>query len=122
MAEELRARELFDEQGRLKRELAELAPKGERRMGANPHAGGGRLLRDLRMPDFREYAVVVPAPGVLGISDTHVPGRFPRGAEHNALIELRNQHRINDEDTPRRATRCGPRRSAPRGDGKLRTH
>ena len=58
-----RPEELFDEQGRLKPELAELAPKGERRMGANPHANGGILLRDLRMPDFRDYAVDVPSPG-----------------------------------------------------------
>ncbi len=60
LAEELPAEELFDDQGRLKPELAELAPKGQRRMGANPHANGGMLLRDLRMPDFREYAVDVP--------------------------------------------------------------
>ena len=73
-----RPEELFDEQGRLKPELAELAPKGERRMGANPHANGGILLRDLRMPDFRDYAVDVPAPGVRGIGDTHVLGRFLR--------------------------------------------
>ena len=72
-----RPEELFDEQGRLKPELAELAPKGERRMGANPHANGGMLLRDLRMPDFRDYAVDVPAPGVRGIGDTHVLGPFP---------------------------------------------
>ena len=52
-----RSEELFDEQGRLKSELAELAPKGERRMGANPHANGGILLRHLRMPDFRDYAL-----------------------------------------------------------------
>ena len=58
-----RPEELFDEQGRLKPELAELAPKGERRMGANPHANGGILLRDLRMPDFRDYAVDVPVAG-----------------------------------------------------------
>ena len=55
-----RPEELFDEQGRLVPELAELAPQGERRMGANPHANGGMLLRDLRMPDFRDYAVDVP--------------------------------------------------------------
>ena len=73
-----RPEELFDEQGRLKPELAELAPKGERRMGANPHANGGMLLRDLRMPDFRDYAVDVPAPGVRGIGDTHVLGPFLR--------------------------------------------
>ena len=72
-----RPEELFDEQGRLKPELAELAPKGERRMGANPHANGGMLLRDLRMPDFRDYAVDVPSPGVRGIGDTHVLGPFP---------------------------------------------
>src|SRR5271168_2034446 len=52
--------ELFDARGRLQAELAELAPSGERRMGANPNANGGMLLRDLRMPDFREYAVEVP--------------------------------------------------------------
>jgi xylulose-5-phosphate/fructose-6-phosphate phosphoketolase len=76
-----RPEELFDEQGRLKPELAELAPKGERRMGANPHANGGMLLRDLRMPDFRDYAVDVPSPGVGGIGDTHVLGRFLRDVE-----------------------------------------
>jgi len=70
--------ELFDSQGRLKPELAELAPKGDRRMGANPHANGGILLRDLRMPDFRDHAVDVPAPGVRGVGDTHVLARFLR--------------------------------------------
>ncbi len=73
-----RPEELFDQQGRLKPELAELAPEGERRMGANPHANGGILLRDLRMPDFRDYAVDVPTPGVGGIGDTHVLGKFLR--------------------------------------------
>src|SRR5208283_1406557 len=73
-----RPEELFDERGRLKPELAELAPKGERRMGANPHANGGMLLRDLRMPDFRDYAVDVPVPGIGGIGDTHVLGKFLR--------------------------------------------
>ena len=58
-----RPEELFDENGRLRPELAELAPKGTRRMSANPHANGGLLLRDLRLPDFRDYAVEVPAPG-----------------------------------------------------------
>ena len=58
-----RPEELFDAEGRLMPELAALAPEGERRMGANPHANGGMLLRNLRMPDFREYAVDVPAPG-----------------------------------------------------------
>jgi xylulose-5-phosphate/fructose-6-phosphate phosphoketolase len=70
--------ELFDEGGRLKPELKALAPVGTRRMGANPNANGGMLLRDLRMPDFTEYAVQVPTPGIGGIGDTHVLGRFLR--------------------------------------------
>ncbi|HEV3416083.1 MAG TPA: phosphoketolase family protein, partial [Pirellulales bacterium] len=70
--------ELFDEQGRFKPELAELAPKGNRRMGANPHANGGLLLCDLRMPDFREYAVGVSAPGASTAEDTRVLGGFLR--------------------------------------------
>jgi xylulose-5-phosphate/fructose-6-phosphate phosphoketolase len=73
-----RPEELFDPQGRLKPELAALAPSGERRMGANPNANGGMLLRDLRMPDFTDYAVDVPKPGIGGIGDTHVLGRFLR--------------------------------------------
>jgi xylulose-5-phosphate/fructose-6-phosphate phosphoketolase len=70
--------ELFDGSGRLKAELAELAPKGERRMGSNPHANGGMLLHDLRMPDFRDYAAAVASPGVPGIGDTRVLGPFLR--------------------------------------------
>ena len=54
---------LFDQNGKLIPELAELAPKGDRRMGANPHANGGVLLKDLKLPDFRDYAVEVTAPG-----------------------------------------------------------
>jgi xylulose-5-phosphate/fructose-6-phosphate phosphoketolase len=73
-----RPEELFDEQGRLKPELAELAPKGDRRMGANPHANGGILLRDLIMPDFRDYAVKVISPGAVNASDTHELGVFLR--------------------------------------------
>jgi xylulose-5-phosphate/fructose-6-phosphate phosphoketolase len=73
-----RPEELFDSQGRLEPELQELAPGGERRMGANPNANGGILLRDLRMPDFTEYAAEVAKPGVAGIGDTHVLGRFLR--------------------------------------------
>jgi xylulose-5-phosphate/fructose-6-phosphate phosphoketolase len=71
-------RELFDEAGRLKPELAELAPEGNRRMGANPHANGGLLLRDLRMPDFCDYAVKVTAPGAVDAEDTRVLGKFLR--------------------------------------------
>lgn len=70
--------ELFDEKGRLKPELAELAPKGNRRMGANPHTNGGVLLRDLVMPDFRVHAVSVPAPGAVMGQDTLVLGKFLR--------------------------------------------
>ena len=73
-----RPEELFDEQGRLKRDVAELAPTGTKRMGANLHANGGILLRDLQMPDFRDYAVDVPTPGIRGFGDTHVLGRFLR--------------------------------------------
>jgi len=73
-----RPEELFDEQGRLKAELAELAPEGDRRMGANPHANGGMLLRDLKMPDYRDYAQDVPTPGLRGIGDTRVLGPFLR--------------------------------------------
>ena len=69
---------LFDAQGRLMPELAALAPSGLRRMGANPHANGGLLLKDLHLPDYREYAADVPAPGAPGIGDTHVLGPFLR--------------------------------------------
>jgi xylulose-5-phosphate/fructose-6-phosphate phosphoketolase len=81
-----RPHELFDERGRLDPELTELAPKGARRMGANPHANGGLLLRELRMPDFREYAVDVPEPGAPGSGDTLALGAF-----------LRDVAKLNDE-------------------------
>ena len=73
-----RPEELFDRAGRLSAELAELAPKGDRRMGANPHANGGKLLRDLKLPNFQDYAFDVPKPGVRGIGDTRVLGPFLR--------------------------------------------
>ncbi len=73
-----RPEELFDDDGRLLAELAELAPAGDRRMGANPHANGGMLLRELRMPDFRVHAVAVPSPGAVVAQDTLVLGRFLR--------------------------------------------
>ena len=73
-----RAEELFDDEGRLRSELAELAPTGTRRMGANPHANGGTLLRDLRMPDFRMHAVDVPSPGAVDAQDALVLGDFLR--------------------------------------------
>jgi len=83
-----RPEELFDEQGRLNPELAECAPKGERRMGKNPHANGGLLLRDLVMPDFRDYAVDIPHPGVRGKGDTRVLGPFLRD-----VVKLNNEQR-----------------------------
>jgi xylulose-5-phosphate/fructose-6-phosphate phosphoketolase len=70
--------ELFDADGRLVAELAALAPAGDRRMGANPHANGGLLLRDLRLPDFRDYAVEVPAPAGATAEATRVMGAFLR--------------------------------------------
>jgi xylulose-5-phosphate/fructose-6-phosphate phosphoketolase len=76
-----RPEELFDANGRLLPELAELAPKGNRRMGANPHANGGILLRDLRMPDFHTHAVSVPAPGAVDAQDTRILGKFLRDVE-----------------------------------------
>jgi xylulose-5-phosphate/fructose-6-phosphate phosphoketolase len=73
-----RPEELFDQNGKFISELAELAPQGERRMGANPHANGGLLLRDLVMPDFRNYAVRVPKPGTGNAEATRVLGGFLR--------------------------------------------
>jgi len=70
--------ELFDENGKLTAELADLAPKGERRMGANPHANGGMLLKDLRLPDFRDYCVDVPKPGTVVAEATRAMGQFLR--------------------------------------------
>ena len=70
--------ELFDDRGELIQQLADLAPKGNRRMGANPHANGGILLKDLRMPDFRDYAVPVANNGHSIAEATRVLGRFLR--------------------------------------------
>src|SRR5580704_11289632 len=72
--------ELFDAKGRLIAELAALAPKAERRMGANKHANGGILLRELRLPAFADYAVNVPSPGAVAAEDTSVLGKFLRDA------------------------------------------
>src|SRR5262249_42143636 len=73
-----RPQELFDSEGRLKSQLAQLAPEGQRRMGANLHANGGLLMRDLRIPDFCDYAVDVPSPGAVDAEDTRVLGTFLR--------------------------------------------
>jgi xylulose-5-phosphate/fructose-6-phosphate phosphoketolase len=73
-----RPEELFTEDGRLDPELAALAPRGPRRMSANPHTNGGVLLRELRLPDFRDYAVEVKAPGAVSAESTRIMGRFLR--------------------------------------------
>jgi xylulose-5-phosphate/fructose-6-phosphate phosphoketolase len=73
-----RPQELFDRTGRFLPELADLAPTGERRMSANPHANGGLLLRDLHLPDFREYALNIQKPGVVKGEATRVQGEFIR--------------------------------------------
>jgi xylulose-5-phosphate/fructose-6-phosphate phosphoketolase len=73
-----RPEELFDTDGRLRPELAQLAPVGERRMGANPHANGGCLLHELLLPDFCDYAQDVPSPGIMGPGDTRILAEFLR--------------------------------------------
>src|SRR5260370_29429917 len=73
-----RPEERSDAPARLKADFAELAPKGHRRMSDNPHANGGLQLRDLKMPDFRSYAVEVPSPGVTTAESTRVMGKFLR--------------------------------------------
>jgi xylulose-5-phosphate/fructose-6-phosphate phosphoketolase len=80
--------ELFDSNGSLMPELADLAPKGDRRMGANPHANGGLLLQDLHMPDFRDYKVQVPSPGSVQAADTYELGKFLRD-----VIKLNREER-----------------------------
>ena len=70
--------DLFDENGTLRPELKELAPEGTRRMGSNPHANGGLLLRDLRLPDIHDYALDVPRPGTVIGESTRVLGTWLR--------------------------------------------
>ena len=76
--ESYKPEELFDNEGKLIPELQELAPKGDRRIASNPHANGGKLLRDLRLPDFRDYAVDVPAPGAVDKQDMIELGAYIR--------------------------------------------
>ena len=90
--------ELFDENGHLLPELAELAPKGERRMGANPHANGGMLLEDLRMPDFCDYGLSLPSRGETGPGDTLVLGKFIRDVI-KMNIEARNFRLFGPDET-----------------------
>ncbi|MBC7927757.1 MAG: phosphoketolase family protein [Bryobacteraceae bacterium] len=87
-----RPEELFDDSGSFKAELAKLAPEGNRRMGANPHANGGLLLKDLRIPDFRDYAVEVLHPGGVNAEATRVMGKLLRdvmkGNDHTKNFRL----------------------------------
>ena len=89
---------LFDAAGRLRPEIAELAPKGERRMGANPHANGGLLLKDLKMPDFESYAVAVPRPGKVRAEATRVLGSFLRDVM-KLNLEARNFRVFGPDET-----------------------
>ncbi len=93
-----RPEELFDSDGQLMPELAELAPKGDRRMGANPHANGGLLLKDLLMPDFRQYAVPVLKPGRETVESTKVLGTFLRDVMQQNL-ESRNFRVFGPDET-----------------------
>ena len=93
-----RPEELFDEAGTLVPELASLAPEGRRQMGANPHANGGLLLHDLRLPDFRDYAVAVPTPGVEVAEATRVLGTFVRDVMR-LNMERRNFRVVGPDET-----------------------
>ncbi len=90
--------ELFDKDGKLVPDLAELAPQGDRRMGANPHANGGLLLKALLMPDFRKYAVLVPKPGTGTAESTRVLGTFLRDVMKLSL-EARNFRVFGPDET-----------------------
>ena len=111
-----RPEELFDANGKPVAELIEFAPKGERRMGANPHANGGILLKDLRMPDFRSYAVEVAKPGTTMAEATRVLGAMLRdvmqlNAEaHNFRIVGPDETSSNRLDALFEVTDRNPRR------------
>ena len=90
--------ELFDANGKLMDELAQLAPQGERRMGANPHANGGILLKDLKIPDFRDYAVDVPQPATEIAEATRVMGYFLRDVM-KANMKSRNFRVMGPDET-----------------------
>ncbi len=90
--------ELFDKTGRLIPELAELAPKGDHRMGANPHANGGILLKNLKMPDFRKYALKVSKPGHVDGEATRVMGTFLRDVM-KLNMESRNFRVMGPDET-----------------------
>jgi len=90
--------ELFDKTGRLIPELAELPPQGEKRMSANPHTNGGLLLKDLKLPDFRDYAVDVPSPGAKDAESTRVMGKFLRDVM-KANLESKNFRLVSPDES-----------------------
>jgi xylulose-5-phosphate/fructose-6-phosphate phosphoketolase len=90
--------ELFDKSGRLIPELAELPPRGEKRMSANPHTNGGLLLKDLKMPDFRDYAVDVPSPGATDAESTRVMGKFLRDVM-KANLDSKNFRLVSPDES-----------------------
>jgi xylulose-5-phosphate/fructose-6-phosphate phosphoketolase len=93
-----RPEELFDEHGAPRAEIAALAPPGARRMGSNPHGNGGLLLRDLRLPDFRDCAVAVPQPGAVDAEATRAMGGFLREVmRHN--LDARNFRVVGPDET-----------------------
>lgn len=97
-----RPEELFDENGKFKAELAALAPEGNRRMGANPHANGGQLLQDLALPDFRDYAVEVKKPGGTKGEATRVMGKFLRDVMQQNLEAMNFRLFSPDENNSNR--------------------
>ncbi len=97
-----RPEDLFDADGRLRPELAALAPRGTRRMSANPHANGGLLLKDLKLPDFREYAVETAAPGAVDAEATRVQGTFLRDVMRRNLDDANFRIFSPDENNSNR--------------------
>jgi xylulose-5-phosphate/fructose-6-phosphate phosphoketolase len=93
-----RPAELFDNNGRLRPEIADLAPRGNRRMSANPHTNGGVLLRDLRLPDFRDYAITVTAPGSTIAESTRALGGFMRDIM-KLNLEARNLRLLSPDES-----------------------
>ncbi len=104
--------ELFDENGRLIADLAELAPTGTRRMGANPHANGGELLKDLKMPNFYDYAVEVAKPGTVEAEATRVMGAFLRDVMQMNSDSKNFRVMSPDENNSNRWTQFWKRRTA----------
>ncbi len=93
-----RPEELFDKHGRFRPDLAELAPRGQRRMGMNPHANGGALLRPLVLPDFRKHAVKLEKPGAVDAEATRVLGQYLRDVmQHN--LKTRNFRVFGPDET-----------------------